>query len=602
MRAELVAVGSELLRFGRRDGNGDWLVERLQRLGIEVVARSMVDDHIARIAARVRLALDEAELVVVGGGLGPTEDDRTRAALALLWGVPLERDPEMEARLREGYARAGFPFGGEQARQADRPRGAVWLPNPLGAAPGLWLARERRTVVALPGVPAELRAMWDAAVAPRLAAAAGDAIALRVLHVAGRTESAVDRALAELYDQTSGLDVTLLAGGGGVDVCLRAAGGAAVARIGTLEQEVRRRLGAAVWGADDETLAEVVGRGLVATGRSVAVAESCTGGGLGQALTAVPGSSAWFRGGLVVYADELKVTLAGVEPALLAAHGAVSEATARALARGARALPGRHRRRDHRHRGTRRGECGEAGGARAPRARRRHGRGLAAPRAPRRSRPRPRSRRPRRARSAAASRATMRLFLAVALPQAVRDLLAELHQRLAPDCPGWRFLDAETVHLTLRFLGHVVPALDAACRERWRAAAAECAPFELRLGSLGSFPRGRRPRMLWLDLDEPRGEPWLPLLAAATERAAREAGFTPQTRAFRGHLTLARAIRGARPGPPPTDVAPVLAGFRVDELILYRSHLSPAGARYTALASWPLSGRPRKGAKDDDHR
>jgi nicotinamide-nucleotide amidase len=222
------------------------------------------------------------------------------------------------------FAARGFPFLPMQARQADRPAGAVWLANPIGSAPGFALAHGGGLVVVLPGVPAEMRAMFDEHVVPRLAPSG---IARRALHVAGKSEAAVETALADLYGE-EGVEVTILAGRDGVDLHLlprRRATGKALERVGRVEQRMIERLGSDLYGTGEETLARAVGTGLVALGRTVAVAESCTAGLLAAALTSVPGSSAWFRGGFLPYADDLKVGLCGVDPALLAAHGAVSE-------------------------------------------------------------------------------------------------------------------------------------------------------------------------------------------------------------------------------------------------------------------------------------
>jgi nicotinamide-nucleotide amidase len=340
LAAELIAVGSELLRFGRRDGNGDWLQERLSRAGAEVLGRALVDDDPGRIASQLAASAGRASLVVLTGGLGPTEDDRTREALAAWWGRPLLRDPALVRELHARFARFGRIPSPEQERQADVPQGAVPLANPVGSAPGLLLSRGGVQVVALPGVPAEMRAMAEAHVLPLVRdRAGGAALRTRVLHVAGRLESEVDGAVADLY-AGEGTVLTILAGAGEVHLGLRAEGsdaGVAEGRLSSLDAVLRARLGGDVYGADGDTLASVVGAALARAGQTLAVAESCTAGLLAAAVTAVPGSSGWFRGGVVVYADDLKVALAGVPEELLRAHGAVSEPVARALAEGARA-------------------------------------------------------------------------------------------------------------------------------------------------------------------------------------------------------------------------------------------------------------------------
>ena len=335
MTGAVLAVGSELLRPGRRDTNAEWLIARLLDYGIETSWRAAVDDDVSRISALARQALEHADVVVLTGGLGPTEDDRTREALAAALNAPLERDALMADRIVAMFTARGRIASPRQALQADRPRGASFIDNPLGSAPGILFEREGRLLAALPGVPAEMKAMFEATLAPRLAALASGALARTTLRVAGRPESYVDDLLRDLYD-TAGTDTTILASAGSVELLVTARGGNAEARLAALVAEMRARLGNDCFGADGDTLQSVAGRLLLAQGATVATAESCTAGLLGAALTDVPGSSAWFRGGLLCYADALKVSLALVPEQLLKAHGAVSEDVARAMAAGAR--------------------------------------------------------------------------------------------------------------------------------------------------------------------------------------------------------------------------------------------------------------------------
>jgi len=337
-KAVVLAVGSELLTPGRRDTNADWLVARLFELGLETSWRAMIEDDVTRIAELVSAAWSEAEAVIVTGGLGPTEDDRTREALARAFGAPLTRDPEMARRIVERFQRLGRVAGPRQAIQADRPEGASWIENGLGSAPGILLEREGRILAALPGVPAEMKAMFEAEVAGRLGSQDRSSLARTTLKIAGRPESYVDELVRDLYGH-DGTETTILAGAGTVDLIVTARGADASEarrRLTGVELTMRERLGVDVYGQGVDTLAGVTGRLLAARGATVAVAESCTGGLLGGAFTDVPGSSAWFRGGLVCYANELKSSLAGVPAALMEAEGAVSEAVARALAEGAR--------------------------------------------------------------------------------------------------------------------------------------------------------------------------------------------------------------------------------------------------------------------------
>lgn len=337
-KAELIAVGSEMLRLGRPDTNGDWLTGQLGRLGIAVGTRSIVEDDPGRIADLTGRALERAEVVVVVGGLGPTADDRTREGLARALGRPLERDEDRLLRLEALFRERGRPFAAVQARQAERPRGAAWIENPLGTAPGFSLSLGGRELFALPGVPAEMKAMFLADVAPRLAGRWECAVARRTLKVAGRTESSVDEQLRDLYD-APGLAVTILAGREGIELHILAEGrdhAEAADRAERLDRLFGERLGPDLYGRDEETLPAVVGAMLLRSGKTLATAESCTAGLLASAVTRVAGSSAWFRGGLVVYSDDLKRRLAGVGEETLARHGAVSAEVARELAAGAR--------------------------------------------------------------------------------------------------------------------------------------------------------------------------------------------------------------------------------------------------------------------------
>jgi nicotinamide-nucleotide amidase len=329
-----VAVGSELLLPGADDSNAAWLLDRLAQSGVAVVARAVVADDPQRIATVVDAACARADVVIVTGGLGPTEDDRTRAAVAQALGVDLERDPERWALLSARFASRNLAFGPEQQRQADRPRGAVWIDNPLGTAAG-FKARHRGCLVAvLPGPPAEMRATFELGVGPELAGEQRAAIARRVIRIVGPREVEVDRAVSDLHARP-GLEVTILSGTEGIVLDARASGAAAGSIVEQFDREVRRRLGADVWGGEADRLPEVVGRELAAGRWTVAVAESCTGGLLAGSFTSVPGSSGWFRGGFVVYADDLKRELTGVLARTLDEHGAVSAATAGELAQGA---------------------------------------------------------------------------------------------------------------------------------------------------------------------------------------------------------------------------------------------------------------------------
>jgi len=342
LRAAVVAVGDELLLGDIVNGNAAWLGAELAAVGAPVVHSSMVGDTVERIVTAVRRALEDADVVVLTGGLGPTTDDLTREAVAAVAGAPLVRQPALEAELRAKFAAYGVDMPDAVLKQADVPEGAVVLDNPVGTAPGLQLELGGRLLLAMPGPPHELAAVF-AGVRTGLAARSGAVGLTRTLHCAGLGESAV----AEVVDRTitvpDGVDLAYLAGGAVVRVRLTTVAATAAqadAVLAPLVEPLAAALGDAVFGRDDDSIAQVVIARLTAAGATVAVAESLTAGLVGAALTEVAGSSAVFRGGLLVYATDLKASLAGVPQAVLDEHGAVSARTAEALAEGVRARLG----------------------------------------------------------------------------------------------------------------------------------------------------------------------------------------------------------------------------------------------------------------------
>jgi nicotinamide-nucleotide amidase len=336
MKAELIIVGSEMLRFGRFDTNAGWLIEQLGRIGYVTTGRTLVEDDESRIASAVRAARLHADVVIMTGGLGPTEDDRTREGLAAGLGLPLERDQEVLDALRERLASRGRPFGENQSKQADRPRGATWIDNPIGTAPGINIAVEGCAFIALPGVPAEMKIMYTETVLPLLSKRGGGGLLRRTLMVAGRSEPSVDQQMSDLYERP-GVDVTILSGREGIELQLLARDRE---KLDEIENIMSGRLGTDLYGRNDASLADVCGNMLGELGKTVATAESCTAGMLAAAITDVPGSSSWYRGGVVVYSDDLKTELAGVKAESIAQHGAVSERVARELAAGVRSRCG----------------------------------------------------------------------------------------------------------------------------------------------------------------------------------------------------------------------------------------------------------------------
>lgn len=339
----VVAIGDELLLGDVVNGNAAWLGAQLAAVGAPVVHSAAVGDDVGRIVTALRRAMEDAEVVCTTGGLGPTADDVTREALSALAGAPLDRDPAIEQSLRERFAGYGIAMPDAVLRQADVPRGALALDNPLGSAPGLRMDVGGRLLLALPGPPHELAAVLSPAVLAELAARSGQVLVTRTLHCAGIGEPEVAELVDGALDLPPGVALSYLAGGGVVRVRLTTSGATVAAATQALEPFVAQAaavLGERVFGRDGDSLPAVVLRRLVETGATVAVAESLTAGLLGAALTEPPGSSAAFRGGVQVYASDLKATLAGVPEEVLAEHGPVSAETASAMAAGVRARLG----------------------------------------------------------------------------------------------------------------------------------------------------------------------------------------------------------------------------------------------------------------------
>ncbi len=337
--ASILAVGSELLGTTRLDTNSLFLTGELEAMGVSVVRKVCVGDEWGELEAEMGLALDRAPLLVVSGGLGPTADDRTKEVLAKVLGRPLVRDEAILARLKERFRRRGFEMPRVNEKQADVIQGAVVLANRRGSAPGFLVEAAGRTVVLLPGVPEEMRAMWEEEAAPRLGRVYGAAgVHRRVLKVGGLPESLVEERVRPVYLAHPDVPVTILARSGEVQLHFAARGTRAEAEklLDRIEGDFRKALGADLFGRDDETLEGAVGGLLRAAGETLALAESCTGGLLAGRLTDVAGSSDYFLGSAVTYANSAKADLLSVSPATLERFGAVSEETAREMAIGAR--------------------------------------------------------------------------------------------------------------------------------------------------------------------------------------------------------------------------------------------------------------------------
>ena len=348
MHACIIAVGSELLTPFRVDTNSLAITERLNTIGYAVRLKTIVGDTVDELAQVVSSALVWADLIVLTGGLGPTEDDVTRDAVARVLQVPLEEDGAVVERIRARFVRRGMTMPDINRRQAMVPRGATLLDNANGTAPGLWIEHGRTVIVLLPGPPREMTPMLDAVIAERLAPRSGGAgLFRRVMKITGRTESDVDQQAQPMYGAWTSraipISTTILAMLGQIELHLTARAesrASADAALDPAVAELRTALGDAVYSVDGRPLEAVVGELLRARRATIAVAESCTGGLLASRLTDVPGSSDYVERGAVCYSNRAKTEWLGVTEALLARHGAVSEQVAEAMAAGIRSRAG----------------------------------------------------------------------------------------------------------------------------------------------------------------------------------------------------------------------------------------------------------------------
>jgi len=344
MRAEIIAIGSELLTPYRLDTNSLFLTDGLNQVGVRVVHKAVVGDSLDDMRASFRQALDRADLIVACGGLGPTDDDRTREAVADLLGRRLEFNEGVLRHIQELFRRFGRVMPEINRRQAMVPEGAVVIPNPRGSAPGLWIETNGHIVILLPGVPSELRAMFDQEVRPRLTKLGHDErLFTRDLRITGLPESEVEQRVSPLYALYPDTETTILASPPGIQLHPRVWSRDAAKANQILDEMVKRMalaLGEHLYSTDGEQMEEVVARVLTENRATIAVAESCTGGLLAERLTNIPGSSSYFLGGVVCYSNELKSALVDVPAELIESKGAVSPEVALALAKGIRKTTG----------------------------------------------------------------------------------------------------------------------------------------------------------------------------------------------------------------------------------------------------------------------
>jgi nicotinamide-nucleotide amidase len=343
--AELLCIGTELLLGNILNSNARWLAERLAALGVPHFRQEVVGDNRERVITAVRAASQRSRVLITSGGLGPTPDDLTTEAIAAAFDTPLQERPEVWELIQARLAGRGRPLAASNRRQAWLPQGAQVLPNPTGTAPGMiWSPVAGFTVLTFPGVPSELKAMWLATAEPwlRQAGVAEGVFASRLLRFWGVSESALAEQVSDLLAQDNPT-LAPYAGLGEVKLRMTARakdGDTAAALLAPLEAELRRRSGQNCYGIDGDSLASVVLEKLRQRGETLAVAESCSGGGLGAALTAVPGASDVFLGGVIAYANAVKQGLLGVDPLDLERWGAVSDPVAQAMALGVQRLTG----------------------------------------------------------------------------------------------------------------------------------------------------------------------------------------------------------------------------------------------------------------------
>ncbi|MBM3753128.1 MAG: competence/damage-inducible protein A [Acidobacteria bacterium] len=341
MNAEIIAVGSEMLTPDKIDTNSLYLTQELNTLGIEVVAKSIIGDDRAKLTAAIAAALASSELVILTGGLGPTEDDVTRDAAAAALGVGQHYDESVWHRIEERFKKFNRTPSANNRRQADILNGAEVLPNPNGTAPGQWFSRSGKILVMLPGPPRELKPMVASEIVPKLSQILPPmAIRARWYRVALMGESDLDSLIAPVYTKYANPVTTILAAAGDIDIHLRARSVNAEEAETLLEElgsHIESLIGDRIYSNNGDSLSKTVGDMLRAHGQTVAVAESCTGGLLGATITEVSGSSKYFAGGFLTYTNEMKTALLDVPPALIEKHTEVSEEVSIAMASGARA-------------------------------------------------------------------------------------------------------------------------------------------------------------------------------------------------------------------------------------------------------------------------
>jgi competence/damage-inducible protein CinA-like protein len=339
MKAEIIAVGSELLTPDKTDTNSLFITERLNEAGFDVRRKTVIGDNEEDLANLIGEALSRSVLIVISGGLGPTEDDVTRQAVSRVLQKPLVINGEVLEEIRGRFASRGIAMPEINTRQAQVLQGAEVLANPRGTAPGMWIEEKAARIVLLPGPPRELQAMFLASVTPRLSSLhSGRQMVRRTVSIVGLSESEVDSRVSPIYTTYPGIATTILASCAQITLNLTRwlMPGETAGEVDELTRRIAEALGDTVYSTSGETLEEVAGRLLRDSGKSLAVAESCTSGAVATRITRIPGSSDYFLGGVLCYANEVKERICGVPASLIERYGAVSAEVAEALAQGVR--------------------------------------------------------------------------------------------------------------------------------------------------------------------------------------------------------------------------------------------------------------------------
>jgi nicotinamide-nucleotide amidase len=342
VRAEILSIGTELLLGQIVDTNANFLAQQLPALGLDLYYVSQIGDNLQRLADAFERGLERSDVIITSGGLGPTEDDLTREAIAQVMGEQLEIQPHLEEELRAFFVRRGRTMPQRNVKQATTIQSGTYLPNPVGTAPGWWVERDGKVIVSMPGVPHEMHKMWEEQALPRLAKLiTGGVIVSRTLKLVGIGESHAEEALGDL---THSANPTLATYAKSDGILLRltakaAARADAERQLDAFEPTVRERVSEWVYGGENDSFPAVVGALLRSRGLKLAVAESATGGQLASLITEAPGASDYFQAGYVAYSAAAKQAL-GVSPEILAKYGTVAQATTQALAAAARQASG----------------------------------------------------------------------------------------------------------------------------------------------------------------------------------------------------------------------------------------------------------------------